>query len=193
MSGDVDRTNRYVLSFLGLVMLAAGGYGLARGFGSLGDRYATGALLSSNVTSFVARNSQWFGIVAALAALPAAYSAWWWLRAQIPTPDSPGQLTLTSDDSGGYTRVHARAAANGLARDIARHHNVRAAKVRLTSDARSPQVEMNVDVYENADFESVRAYIEDDALERFQRMIDAVDLRARIELNLSEAPGRSLA
>ncbi len=193
MSGGVDRINRYVLSCLGFVLIVIGGYGLVRSFGSLGDRYSTGAFLSTNVTSFVARNSEWFWVVAVLAALVVGYLAWRWLASQILTPDSLGQFELNSDDSGGFTRVRARAAANGLARDIARHDAVRAARVKLISDARSPEVEMKVDVYENADFVSVRAYVEDDALERFQRMIDAVDLRASIEFNLSEAPARSLA
>lgn len=187
----IDRVNRAVLLLLGLALLSAGGYGLARGFYAFGDAEADGPLLLPNFRDFVARNSGWFWPAVAVGALVVAYLAFRWLRAQFPAFQSVGHLDLTRGSTRGATTLRASGATNAVAADLERHLSVVSAKARLISDHPVPELDLRVEVVENSDLMDVRRYIEH-VLERFRRMTQAQEVEARLRVGLRQERVRFL-
>ncbi len=185
-----DRLNSALLALLAIVLLAVGAYGLVRGYGFLGDQRAVEPVLTEDIRGFVARNTNWFWPVAATASLLVAWLGLRWLIAQIHTP-AVGRLPVRADGPG-HTELVASGAAAALAQDIEAYPGVRAARARIVDDDPSPEVDIVVDVHDDADAVALRGRIEEEALPRFRAALEMGELRSRIHLRLAEGAGRSL-
>lgn len=185
-----DRLNATVLSLLGLLLVGLGGYGLARGYEAFGEDRATDPLLSDDVRDFVSRNSDWFWPVAAMVALLVAWLGLRWLVAQIHSP-TVSHLPVRADGPG-RTELSAAGATSALAHDIETYPGVRSARARLTGDDPSPEVDITVDVHDDADPIDVRRRIEEHALPRFRAALELQELPSGIHVRLAERTGRSV-
>ncbi|HEX2048849.1 MAG TPA: alkaline shock response membrane anchor protein AmaP [Acidimicrobiales bacterium] len=190
MRRNPDRLNRTVLTLLALLLLGAGGYGLARGYGAFGEGRADAPILTSDVRDFVSRNSDWFWPLAAVLSLLVAWLGLRWLLAQISSP-GVHQLPVRSDGPG-HTELAATGAASALARDIEDYPGVRGARARIVGEYPSPEVEITVDVHDDADIPDVRTRIEEHALERFRAALELQDLRSEVHIRLAERAGRTV-
>jgi hypothetical protein len=185
----VDRLNRTVLLLLGLLLIAVGGYGLARGFGAFGQDPADDATLSDTVVDFAARNTEWFWPAVALGALLLAYLALRWFQAQIPVPQTVRQIDLTKDSTRGTTRARAGGVARALAADVDRQEGVSSAKARFVQRDGRADLEVVAEIFDDADLEDVRRHIEERALARFRRTLEPEDMRVHLIIR----PGRGSA
>ena len=190
MRRNPDRLNRTVLTLLALLLLAAGAYGLARGYGAFGDDQADDPVLTSDVRDFVSDNSDWFWPLAAVLSLVVAWLGLRWLLAQISTP-TVHHLPVHSDGPG-RTELQATGATSALAGDIEAYPGVRGARARIVSDDPSPEVEITVDVHDDADVPALRNRIEEHALERFRTALELRDLRSQVHIRLAERAGRTV-
>lgn len=185
-----DGLNRTVLTLLALLLLGAGAYGLARGYGAFGEDQADDPVLTSDVRDFVSDNGDWFWPLAAVLSLLVAWLGLRWLLAQFTAP-AVHRLPVRSDGPG-HTEVQATGAASALARDIEEYPGVRGARARIVSDHPSPEVEITVDVHDDADVPALRKRIEEHALERFRAALELQELRSRVHIRLAERAGRSV-
>ena len=185
-----DRLNSTVLTLLALVLLAVGGYGLARGYGAFGDDAAADPILGDDVRDFVSRNANWFWPVAAVISLLVAWLGLRWLLAQLSTP-TVSRLPVRADGPG-HTELVASGATTALARDIEDYSGVRSARARLVSDHPSPEVEVTVDVHDDADVPAIRRRIEEHALARFRSALELQELRSQVHVRLAERAGRTV-
>lgn len=185
-----DRLNAAVLTVLALVLLGAGAYGLARGYGALGDDQAADPVLTEDVRDFVADNSDWFWPLAAALALLVAWLGLRWLLAQLGT-NAVGHLPVRADGPG-HTELLGSGATAALARDIEDYPGVRRASARLVGDHPVPEVSVNVDVHDDADIAAVRRQIEEHALVRFRSALELTTLRSQVHIRLAERAGRSV-
>ena len=179
-----DRLNRALLALLSLLLLGAGGYGLARGYGAFGDEAAEDDLLLEPVRSFVGRNENLFWACVFAACLLVAYIALRWLLAQFRSPRLT-ELDLTDDESRGTTRLRAAGASQALATDIEEYLEVSSASARLVEDGERPEVDLRVDVHDDADVPALRSRIEEHALRRFCQALEVADVDARLYLRLT--------
>lgn len=186
-----DRLNTTVLTFLGLLLLGAGAYGLTRGYDALGERQATDPVLGDTVRDFVNRNDDWFWPVAAAVSLLVAWLGLRWLVAQVRAP-AVSRLPVSSDPERGTTELSAPGAAAALAGDVEEYAGVRAARARVVGDGLEPAVELTVDVHDDADVAAVRTRVEEHALPRFASALEVAHLRARVHLRLAEPAGRTV-
>jgi hypothetical protein len=184
-----DRLNSAVLTLLGVALVAAGAYGLARGYGAFGDARAHDPVLTDDVRAFVARNAGWFWPVAAMAAVLVAWLGLRWLLAQIT---SPGVARLpVRADGPGHTELVASGATAALAADIEGYPGVRGARARMVADHPAPEVAVTVDVADDADVVALRRRVEEHAVPRFRSALELSDLRTNLHLRLAEpAPRR---
>lgn len=189
-SDPPDRLNRTLLSILGLLLLGAGIYGLLRGGGAFGQDRAEDPLLLESVRDFVSDNAAWFWPLMAILALIVAYLAYRWLRAHIRSGPTLGHIHLQHDPSFGSTRVSASAAADALSAEIETYPGVRSASARLLTDGTQPEVELGVDLHDDANVEDVRRRIEEHAFPRFRQALDTRDLVARVRFDLAGPAGR---
>ena len=185
-----DRLNSAVLSVLALALIGVGAYGLARGYGAFGDRRADDPVLSDEVRDAVTRNSDWFWPVAAVVSLVLAWLGLRWLLAQISTP-TVSRLPVRADGPG-HTELASAGATAALARDIEDYQGVRAAHARLVGDDPVPEVEVSVDVHDDADIPAVRRRIEEHALARFRSALELSNLRSTVHIRLAERAGRTV-
>lgn len=185
-----DRLNSTVLTLLALLLLGIGAYGLARGYGAFGDTRAADPVLDDDVRDFVSRNANWFWPLAAAASLLVAWLGLRWLLAQISTP-TVGRLPVRADGPG-HTELVTSGATAALARDIEDYPGVRAARARLVSDHPAPEVEVTVDVHDDADVPGVRRQIEEHALARFRGALELQELRSQVHVRLADRAGRTV-
>ena len=185
-----DRLNSTVLTLLALLLLGVGGYGLARGYGAFGDARAADAILGDEVRDFVSRNADWFWPLAAVISLVVAWLGLRWLLAQFSTP-TVSRLPVRADGAG-HTELVVSGATAALARDIEDYSGVRSARARLVSDHPSPEVEVTVDVHDDADVPGVRRRIEEHALARFRSALELQELRSQVHVRLAERAGRTV-
>ena len=190
MKPSSDRHNTVVLSALGVVLLGAGGYGLARGYGAFGDAQGGEPVLGDDVRDFVGRNPDWFWPLAAVASLVMAWLAFRWLVSQIPPPGT-SQLRVR-DEADGSTDVLASGAAAALAHDIEDYPGVRWARVRVVTDGPRPEVEVTAEVDDGTEAAALRQRIDDHAFSRFCQALDLADLSPRVHLVLCGPAERSV-
>ena len=179
-----------MLTLLGLVLAALGGYGLARGYGALGNRRADGAVLDDSTRDFVSRNADWFWPLAAFASVLIAYVGLRWLLALVRSGHI-SRLDVTEDPARGTTVVRATSAADVLARDVEGYPGVRSAKARLLRDGVRPDVDLKVEVVEDAAVPEVHQRIESHALARLREALGVDHLQARVRYRVSEAVART--
>jgi hypothetical protein len=185
-----DRLNSTVLTLLAVALLGAGAYGLARGYGAFGDARAADPILDDDLRDFVSRNADWIWPLAAVLSILAAWVGLRWLLAQFSTP-SVGHLPVRADGPG-RTELSASGATAALAREIGDYTGVRSARARMVGDHPTPEVEITVDVHDDADVPAVRRRIEEHGLPRFRAALDLQELRARIHVRLAEPAGRTV-
>jgi hypothetical protein len=185
-----DRLNSTLLTLLALALVAAGAYGLARGYGAFGDRRAEDPVMSEEVRDFVTRNGDWFWPVAAAVSLLLAWLGLRWLLAQLTTP-TVSRLPVRADGPG-HTELLGSGATAALARDIEEYDGVRSARARLVGDDPVPEVEVTVDVHDDADLPALRRRIEEHALSRFRSALELSKLRSTVHMRLAERAGRSV-
>ena len=190
MRRRTDRLNGTVLFLLSLLLLGIGAYGLARGYGAFGEVRADDPVLGDDLRDFVFRNADWFWPAAAALSLLVAWLGLRWLLAQISTP-TVSRLPVRADGPG-RTELLAGGATAALARDIEGYAGVRGARARLVSDHPSPEVEITVDVHDDADLPDLRRRIEEHALERFRSALELQQLRSQVHMRLAEPVGRTV-
>lgn len=185
-----DRLNTAVLTLLALLLLGVGGYGLARGYGAFGDAQAGEPLLGDDVREFVSDNGSWFWPVAAVAAVVVAWLGLRWLLAQIAAPS--GSRLLVQADGPGHTELVSSGATAALANDIEGYTGVRSARARIVDDHPSPELDINVEVHDDADVPALRRRIEEHALARFRSALELEELRSHVHLRLADRAGRTV-
>lgn len=185
-----DRLNTAVLTLLALLLLGVGGYGLARGYGAFGDARAGEPLLGNDVREFVSDNGSWFWPVAAVAAVVVAWLGLRWLLAQISAPS--GSRLLVQADGPGRTELVSSGATAALANDVESYDGVRSARARVVDDHPSPEIDISVEVHDDADVPALRRRIEEHALARFRSALELEDLRSHVHLRLADRAGRTV-
>lgn len=183
-----DRLNRGLLTAVGLLLLGVGAYGLARGWSAFGADQADEPLLVESLRLRVGRNANWLWPVTAAVCVVVAVLSLLWLLAQLRS-SAVSDFDLTEEGSQGTTRLRASGAAEALADDIEGYLGVRSASARVVADGARPEVDVHIDVHDDADVPAVRGRVEDDALPRFCQALEVETVRATLLLKLT-SPGQ---
>ena len=189
MTRGPDRLNRWLLTVLALALIGAGGYGLARGYEAFGADAAEDELLLEPVRDFVGRNDNWFWAVVFVVSLLMAFVALRWLMVQF-RPPRLSEVEVTRDESQGMTRLRAAGASQALAADIEDFKEVSSASARLVDDGERPEVDLRVQVHDDADVPALRSRIEDHALRRFCQALEVAEVQATLYLRLTDPAER---
>ena len=193
MSSTPDTLNRTVFTLLGILLIAGGVYGVARGYGAFGSTQAHEPLLTGGITGFFGRIDDWFWPLMALFALIVAYLAYRWLKAQLTPTPSVSELDFTRDPAEGRTTLRASGLTSALSDDLERDPAVRSANVRMVQDGSRPEVDVDVEVSEDAPLSEVRRRIATDALARFSTALESDSVRGHLRIGLVPGPkGRTL-
>lgn len=189
MSARVNGVNRTLLTLLGLLLLAAGGLGLAYSAGAFGA--GEHPFVPQGLRD-LARDQGWFWWAVAGGCVLLALLGLWWLLAQLRT-DRVGPLDLTTDERDGLTSLHADALTDAVEEETEQLRGVIGASARLR-DRRGRRLVLQVDLAEYADIAEVRAGVEDRVVAHARQAIDDPDLPVDVELrpSVSRSGGRNL-
>lgn len=181
MSSRVDATDRAVLALWGLLLLAAGGLGLALGSGVLGQ---VPPVLPEALRSSTAEQPwSWWAIAAVCLLL--SLLGLRWLLAQLHT-DRVGGLDLTADERDGRTVLHGAALTDAVEAEARALRGVGGATAHLR-DRRGRRLSLAVDLTDHADIAEVRDGLEGRVVVHAREAVDDPDLPVDIELR----PGRA--
>lgn len=189
MSARVNGVNRTVLALLGLVLLAAGGLGLAYSFGAFGTGQRP--VLPQSMRDY-ASDQGWFWWAVAGVCLLLALIGLWWLLAQLKT-DRVGRLDLTTDDRDGVTTLHAGAVTDAVEAEVEGLRGVAGVSASLI-ERRGRRLTLAVDLAEYADIAEVRTEVEDRVVAHARQAVDDPALPVDVELrpSASRSAGRGL-
>jgi hypothetical protein len=185
-----DRFNRVGLAIFGIVLTAAGVYGLCRSYGAFGAAPARDPFLLEGVRSFVGRNHDWLWPVAFVVVLALAYFGYRVLRAELSIERHP--KPIHDHDGADDVVVPPSVVADAIADDLERAQVIRKARVRLRMGDEVPQVDLDITVPDDAALNDVRHEIRAEALERARAALESPPLRSRVIVSLAEPTGRRL-
>jgi hypothetical protein len=191
MSSRGNVLNRVVLALLGLLVLAAGGLGLAISLGAFGQTQATYPVLRQEVSTFP-DGRPWFWWAVAVVMLVIAVLSLLWLLRQLRT-DRMTRLDRTTNPQDGYTTLHTGALTDAVeaeALGITGVTNV-SAKVR---EHRGHHVFLRVELADSADIGEVRNRLENEVVAHLREGVGDELFPVTIELRpgASRTPQRSV-
>jgi hypothetical protein len=188
----LDRFNRTIVSLLGLLLLAAGAYGLLRGLGAFGDVQADDPLRTPGIAEFLDDNDEWLWAAVAVTALLVALGAAWWLRAQLSPSPALSELAVATGDGPGRTRLDTAAVNEAVTRDIEGDPDVSGARVRVVPAGNAIGLDVRATVADHGDVHAVRRRIEGEVLQRARTALGRPDLGATVRLRLGDPGARTV-
>lgn len=187
MTGRTAHGNRLGLGLTGFVLLAGGGYVLARSLGAFGPAQAQQILYILNVATWITNNT-WVWIAVAAAGAIIAILALRWLAVQFRSERLRRLIADTDSTSGvgeltaGRTVLPASALSTAVGREIQDYPGVRSVRAHLTGDPDQPQLNLTVTVDPEADVPRIRRRIVDEAVAHARTTLDAPDLATQLRL-----------
>ena len=188
----LDRVNRTVIALLGLLLLAAGAYGLLRGFGVFGDAQSGDPLLTNGITGFVSDTEPWFWVAVFVVAVVVAVLAARWLKEQLAPSPSLSSLNVSTGDGSGRSKLDTSAVNAAVARDIEADPDVNGARVRVVPHGSAIGLDVRAVVADHGDVHAVRRRIETVVLDRARTALGRPDLAATIRLRLGDPGARTV-
>ena len=177
-----DRTNRIALIVLGLLLLAAGGAGMAASTGVFGADFSRRTLFANPASSFFSQHGGWLWPAIAGGCLLLALACLWWILVLVASTDRAGDLTIPGATDQGTTILRPAAVTDALTREISAYHGVDAVKGRIIGDGRDPQIVLTVSPSPVADLPALHHRIETEALAHARQALDKPSLPIQLDL-----------
>ena len=197
MSSKTARGNRIGLAVVGVLLLAAGGYVLARSLGAFGTEQADAPVYAERSASWIHAQQPWIWITLAAIGVIVALLALRWLLVQLRT-DRLGRiamdtdLALDPDDDGdlgaGRTTLPTSALTTAIGHEIDGYPGVRAVTVHVAGRPDRPELRLEVTIDSDADPARIRTRIVDEAIAHAKAALDTEFLPTQLLLAVNRPP-----
>ena len=197
MSSKTARGNRIGLAVVGVLLLAAGGYVLARSLGAFGTEQADAPVYAERTASWIHAQQPWIWITLAAIGVIVALLALRWLLVQLRT-DRLGRiamdtdLALAPDDDGdlgaGRTTLPTSALTTAIGQEIDGYPGVRAVTVHVAGRPDRPELRLEVTIDSYADPARIRTRIVDEAIAHAKAALDTEFLPTQLLLAVNRPP-----
>ena len=197
MSSKTARGNRIGLAVVGVLLLAAGGYVLARSLGAFGTEQADAPVYAERTASWIHAQQPWIWITLAAIGVIVALLALRWLLVQLRT-DRLGRiamdtdLDLDPDDDGdlgaGRTTLPTSALTTAIGQEIDGYPGVRAVTVHVAGRPDRPELRLEVTIDSDADPARIRTRIVDEAIAHAKAALDTEFLPTQLLLAVNRPP-----
>jgi hypothetical protein len=177
-----DRTNRVTLILFGLLLLAAGGAGIAASTGVFGSAFSRRALLANPAGSYIGHHGGWLWPAIAGGCLLLALACLRWIVALLASTDRAGDLTIPGGTDQGTTILQPAALTDALTREISAYHGVNAARGRVIGDGNAPEIVLTVTTAPAADLPALHRRIETEALAHVRQALGKPSLPVQLHL-----------
>ena len=181
MHRRTTRLNHLLLVVVGLVLLAAGAYLIARNQGRLHGQPKSDRLYTHAESRWLAEHD-WIWIVVAAVAIAVGLVALRWLLVQ-PRIDRLRRLRLEADTAQhGRTLMGADVLTDAVEDDIAEYPGVSRARVLMTGHSDDPEIVVRVQAYPGEDLVDVHDRIVGQAVPDARVALDAPDVPVQVHL-----------
>ena len=197
MSSKTARGNRIGLAVVGVLLLAAGGYVLARSLGAFGTEQADAPVYAERTASWIHAQQPWIWITLAAVGVIVALLPLRWLLVQLRT-DRLGRiamdtdLALDPDDDGdlgaGRTTLPTSALTTAIGQEIDGYPGVRAVTVHVAGRPDRPELRLEVTIDSDADPARIRTRIVDEAIAHAKAALDTEFLPTQLLLAVNRPP-----
>lgn len=170
MNRGPDRTNRIVLSTIGLLLLVSGAGVLAWRWRSFGTARSNRPVLTSDAQAWW-HDRSWLWWIVAVAGVLLAGLALRWLREQLRTARA-ANVDLRQRSAQGDTRVDAGGAVGALEQDLETLPAVVGASGRLVGDGPEASLQLTLDVREDVDLRDLTRDLDTISLRRFEHALE---------------------
>lgn len=197
MSSKSARGNRIGLGVVGVLLLAAGGYVLARSLGAFGAERADAPVYTERDASWIHAQQPWIWITLAAVGVIVALLALRWLLVQLRT-ERLGRIAMDTDldadpeyagDLGvGRTALPTSALTTAIGQEIDGYPGVRAVAVHVAGRPDRPELRLEVTIDSDADPARIRARIVDEAIAHAKTALDTEVLPTQLLLAVNRPP-----
>jgi len=203
MSSKTARGNRIGLAVVGVVLLAAGGYVLARSLGAFGTAQADAPVYSERTASWIHAQHPWIWITLAAVGVIVALLALRWLLVQLRTerlgriamdtdldadPQDTAGPGYTDDLGAGRTALPTSALTAAIGQEIDGYPGVRAVTVHVAGRPDLPELRLEVTIDADADPARIRTRIVDEAIAHAKAALDTEFLPTQLLLAVNRPP-----
>ena len=185
-----DRTNRTLLTLLGLLLLAAGVAGILAGIDTFGHQVANRHLLANSLARYIGDNSAWFWPIAAVAATLLALLALRWLFAVLRPEPRTGDIHIAAAPGTGYTTLDSGALRDALTAEIETYRGVDNAHIRVLGTPDAPRLAVTVRATDDSDLVALRRRLETQALQHARQALDSPHLPIQLNLAVTNQTSR---
>lgn len=179
-----DRTNRFALLLLSVLLIAAGGFGGAAAFGLMGTSTEKRTLTDNPVWRYVGQHGDWVWAAAALLALLIALLAMRWLFTLLASTDRIGEIRIAGAADGGRTRLTGSALTDAVSTEIGTTAASAPPRPTWLATAARPNWVSTV-LHDDADFAAVRRRIETGALTHARAAVGDPSMPITLNLNVT--------
>ncbi|HUK69579.1 MAG TPA: hypothetical protein VLW50_12650 [Streptosporangiaceae bacterium] len=180
-----DRTNRFVLTLFGVLVLLAGAAAMTASVGGFGTAFARRALFDNRVSAYIGQHATWVWAAAAFICLLIALAAVRWIAALLISTDRAGDITVPGSEDQGTTKLQPGALTGALTREVGTYHGVDAARGRVIGDASNPEIVLSVTAAQTADLPALHHRLETEALAHARQALGDPDLPIQLDLDVS--------
>lgn len=191
----IDRLNRVLLALVGLLLIAVGGVGLARGFGWFGENRRVRALLDPSTERWFHDHGTEARIAGLALAVGLAALALWWLVAQLrrwPTRAASAELSST-EPVPWRALITASALQDSVERRAQRRVDVDEAIARVDASSDEPVVAMRVASVPGADLAELTQGLRHEALRPLVALLASPGCDAHITYGVGKPAPRVVA
>src|ERR1700749_2237585 len=139
-----DRTNRVMVTFFGLLLLAVGAAAMAASTGVFGATFSRQALLANRVSAYFGDHGGWLWPAIAGGCVLIALACLRWMLALLASTDRAGDIIIGGSTDEGTTVLLPAALVDALTSEVSAYHGVDSAKGRVIGDGRAPEVGLTV-------------------------------------------------
>lgn len=181
------RGNRVGLALTGIVLLAGGGYLIARSLGAFGSGQAQEPIYTDNTAGWIHDQRPWLWIVIAVLAVILAVLVIRWLLMQLRS-DSLNRVVLdtgtTTDRGSGRADLPAGALTTAVGEEIDSYPGVSKVHAALAGKPDQPELRLKVTIDPDADLAKVRRRITTEALAHARTALDTDHLPTQLRLTV---------
>ncbi|GAA1025515.1 MULTISPECIES: Asp23/Gls24 family envelope stress response protein [Amycolatopsis] len=172
--------NRFLLAVIGLVLLAAGGFGLATHFRVLRVVDPEAPLVPGT-----GEPPAWVFYAIAAAAVVVGLLALRWLLAQLAHRPRTGVWRFETDPAFGRTELRADDAVAPFVEELRAYPGVRKASASLAGTREQPSLALIVTCEQDVDLGEIRRRVTEESLPRLEEALELDDIPVSIEFRFT--------
>ena len=188
-----DRTNRFMISLIGLMALALGVGGLLAAGGVFGHHFQHQQLTANRFSRYVGHHGVWLWPAIAAVTFVLVLLALRWLLRLLFSTDRAGGVTITTTgkkredgQTAGQTTMTPAALVQAVTTEIQTYHGVTGAKGRILGDPHQPTLAIEVTASRRAELRPLIERIETQAISHARTALEQPDLPVKLDIAFND-------